>query len=140
MFLKSPLKSGLFCVYQIDLIHYINPINNSRKQTMPNIGHVQYRKSNNSGELIAEWIHADYGRGTGIASGNNDHTFAGNYLIQYFDSQHTLVAELDLEITHKTDAYHLTWRKNGIVTSVGVGMENAGVLNAGYYDVKSTDQ
>lgn len=106
---------------------------------MANIGHVQYQKGDQSGELKAVWTHDDYGCGTGIATGittsEANSTFAGNYQIQYFDNEDNLQAELDLEIKKNNHHYKLTWRKNGTITSIGIGIENANVLSAGYYDV-----
>ncbi len=52
---------------------------------MSNIGHVQYSKDDVTGELNAVWVHDDYGRGTGLATGNTNHKFEGNYQIKYFD-------------------------------------------------------
>ena len=103
---------------------------------MANIGHVQYQKGEQSGELKAVWTHDDYGRGTGLATGlTTNSTFAGLYQIQYFDNIGNLQAKLDLEIEKSDHCYKLTWRKNGTITSIGIGIENANVLSAGYYDV-----
>ena len=106
---------------------------------MANIGHVQYQKGNQSGELKAVWTHDDYGCGTGLATdittGEPNSTFAGNYQIQYFDNEGSLQAELDLEIQKRNGCFALTWRKNGAITSIGIGIETANVLSAGYYDV-----
>ncbi|MCJ8337354.1 MAG: hypothetical protein MJK10_02690 [Pseudomonadales bacterium] len=102
---------------------------------MSNIGHVQYFKGDNPGELKAAWVHADYGRGTGLAVGDANANFAGNYQIRYFAENGSLVAELDLEIISNGHSYELTWSKEGAVTSIGIGMENSEVLSAGYYDV-----
>ncbi len=103
---------------------------------MSNIGYVQYTKGDKFGELKAVWVHAVYGRGTGLAKGNSSDSFEGNYQITYFDENETLQAELELEIVKNGLSYELTWSKNGVVTSIGLGMENSDILSAGYYDVK----
>jgi len=103
---------------------------------MSNIGHVQYTKSDVLGELKAVWVHDDYGMGTGLATGNDNSKFEGSYQIQYFDEAKVLVAELELEITHLGDTYKVTWSNNGVVSSIGIGMERDNVLSVGYYDVK----
>jgi len=100
-----------------------------------NIGHVQYFKGDKAGELKALWIHADYGAGTGLAIGGSTARFEGNYQIQYFDESGSLLIELDLEIISNGHRYDLTWSKDGIVTSIGIGLENSNTLSAGYYDV-----
>jgi len=46
------------------------------------------------------------------------------------------VAELELEIIHLDDTYKVTWSNNGVVSSIGIGMERDNVLSVGYYDVK----
>ncbi|WP_028772704.1 hypothetical protein [Shewanella waksmanii] len=102
---------------------------------MPNIGHVQYCKGDKPNELKAVWVHADYGQGTGLAIGDSNTHFEGNYLIEYFDESGTVLAKLDLEIVSNGTSFHLTWRKDGGVTSLGVGLESSGILSAGYYDV-----
>jgi len=102
---------------------------------LSNIGHVQYSKGNVTGELKAVWVHDDYGRGTGLATGNTTSKFEGTYQIKYFDMGGILLAELDLEIINNGSSYNVTWSKNGLVTSIGIGMENSKVLSVGYYDV-----
>ena len=102
---------------------------------MSNIGHVQYSKGDVTGELKAVWVHDDYGRGTGLATGNENSEFEGNYQIKYFDENSILLAELDLEIINNGSSYNVTWSKGGRVTSVGIGMENSSTLSVGYYDV-----
>ncbi len=102
---------------------------------MSNIGSVQYSKSDIIGELNAIWVHADYGHGTGLATGGSSTDFGGKYQIRYFNEKGACVAELDLEIIKNEHRYDLTWSKNGIVTSIGIGMENSNTLSAGYYDV-----
>ena len=102
---------------------------------MSNIGHVQYVKNGNSGELNATWVHSEYGHGKGLAIGKPSGKFDGKYAIKYFDENDILVAELDLVIINNGFNYDLTWSKDGVVTSVGIGMENSNVLSAGYYDV-----
>lgn len=103
---------------------------------MSNIGHVQYFKSDDSGELKAIWVHAEYGYGKGLAIGKPSGKFDGKYTINYFDKNDILVAELDLEIINKGHNYDLIWSKYGVFTSIGIGMENSNVLSAGYYDVR----
>jgi len=106
---------------------------------MANIGHVQYQKGDQLGELKAVWTHDDYGCGTGRATAattdKENPIFSGDYQIQYFDHEGNLQAELDLEIEKSGHCYKLTWRKNGKTTSIGIGIETTGVLSAGYYDV-----
>ena len=102
---------------------------------MSNIGHVQYFKSDDSGKLNAIWVHAEDGHGKGVAIGNPSGKFDGKYQVKYFDKNDILVAELDLEIINNGHNYELTWSKDGVVTSIGIGMENSNVLSAGYYDV-----
>lgn len=102
---------------------------------LSNIGHVQYSKGDVTGELKAVWVHDDYGRGTGLATGNANSEFEGNYQIKYFDENSIFLAELDLEIINNGSSYNVTWSKSGRVTSVGIGMENASTLTVGYYDV-----
>lgn len=102
---------------------------------MSNIGHVQYSKGKNTNELKAVWVHAVSGRGTGLATGESNAEFEGEYLIKYFDESGAVQAELDLEIIRNDQYFDLIWRKKGVVTSVGIGMENANILSAGYCDV-----
>jgi hypothetical protein len=102
---------------------------------MSNIGHVQYKKNENGDALTAVWAHDDYGYGTGKATGILNTSFEGNYQIKYFDNDGSLQAELALEIKKEAHCYNLIWRKNNKITSRGIGMENSGVLSAGYYDV-----
>jgi len=47
----------------------------------------------------------------------------------------SLLIELDLEIISNGHRYDLTWSKDGVVTSIGIGLENSNTLSAGYYDV-----
>jgi len=102
---------------------------------MANIGHVQYQKGANIGELTAVWVHDDYGYGTGKATGGTNTAFEGCYQIQYFDDKGTLQAELDLEVRKTEYCYNLTWRNKGKITSIGIGLESAGILSVGYHDV-----
>ncbi|KGJ93997.1 hypothetical protein [Colwellia psychrerythraea] len=102
---------------------------------MSNIGHVRYSKGDKAGELKAVWIHDDCGQGTGLAIGDSNTKFEGKYQIKYFDENGTLQAERDLEIINNGNSYKLTWSKNGVVTCVGIGMENSNILSAGYYDL-----
>jgi len=102
---------------------------------LSNIGHVQYSKGDATGELKAIWVHDDYGKGTGLATGNEGYKFEGNYHIKYFDEDGILLAELDLEIINNGSSYNVTWSKHGIVTSLGIGMINSNILSVGYYDV-----
>ncbi|GAA0819477.1 hypothetical protein KO495_02945 [Colwellia sp. D2M02] len=102
---------------------------------MSNIGSVQYSKGNKVGELKAVWIHSDYGNGTGSATGSQSATFEGKYEIEYFDCNGLSLTVLNLEIIKNAQRYDLSWSKNGVVTSIGIGVVNSGVLSAGYYDV-----
>ncbi len=102
---------------------------------MSNIGHVQYSKGDYAGELKAIWVHADYGRGTGLATGGSSNGFEGKYRIEYFDENGISQAEVDLEISFNGHSYDLTWSKDGNITGIGVGMEISNILAAGYYDV-----
>jgi len=103
---------------------------------LSNIGHVQYSKGDVTGELKAVWLHEDNGRGTCLATGSTNSEFEGNYQIKYFDENSILLAELDLEIINNGSRYNLTWSKGGLVTSVGIAMENSSTLFVGYYDVE----
>ena len=102
---------------------------------MSNIGAVQYSKGNSVGELKAVWIHADYGHGTGLAIGGQSTKFDGKYEIKYFDSNGSLLTVLDLEIIKNEQRYDLSWSKNGVVISIGIGVENFDILSAGFYDL-----
>ena len=102
---------------------------------MSNIGSVQYSKGDKVGELRAIWVHADYGQGTGLAIGEPNTTFEGKYQIRYFDGNGEFLTALDLEIVKNEHCYNLSWSKNGVLISIGIGIENSNILSAGYYDV-----
>ncbi len=102
---------------------------------MSNIGSVQYSKGDKVGELKAVWIHSDYGNGTGSATGSLSAKFEGKYEIKYFDNNGSFLTVLELEIIKNDQRYDLSWSKNGVVTSIGIGVANSGLLSAGYYDV-----
>jgi sporulation protein YlmC with PRC-barrel domain len=102
---------------------------------MSNIGSVQYSKGDKIGELKAVWIHADYGHGTGLAIGDPNTKFEGKYQIKYFDENGSFLTDLDLEIIKNDQRYDLSWSRNGVVTSIGIGIENSNTLSAGYYDL-----
>lgn len=102
---------------------------------MANIGHVQYIKGTNKDQLLAVWMHSDYGSGTGRAHGKISSGFEGHYDITYYDDQNAKLTDLKLEIKKDDDRYFLTWRNSNKVISFGIGLVNCDVLSASYIDV-----
>lgn len=107
-----------------------------------NIGFVLYRPGDEPGTLDATWCHAWFGRndmGSGRATGGPADGFVGSYDVEYFDKNGKAVASFELRIRHgETDYYELEWLENGKLMDVGVGVEVAEGLAAGWRRIDDT--
>ena len=97
-----------------------------------NIGFVLYTKSPAPGTLNARWMFGERYRGPGLATGGPRDGFAGTYHVRYFLEDGTFSDEYDLEIERNGDVYAVTWRVDGEVRAVGVGMEVSDGLAVGW--------
>jgi len=103
-----------------------------------NIGVVVYTKSRTPGALTARWNYANHYSGPGIAIGEPNGGFGGEYHVRYFYEDGTFSDEYDLEIKKTGDFYDVTWISNGKVSAKGVGMEveNGNALAVGWRRVE----
>ena len=70
--------------------------------------------------------------GTGIAHGDTSNGFPGDYSITYFDPNRSETAKFHLKIVQDGPTYKLSYIQNGEVLLMGVGIETADGLAAGY--------
>ena len=80
------------------------------------VGVAEYRLNTEEADVIdARWISSETVEKSGTicrgrATGDTSNGFAGNYHIQYFDTEGELMGDFDLHIEPLGDAYCLTWR------------------------------
>ena len=80
------------------------------------VGVAEYRlNTEEKGVIDARWISSETVEKSGTicrgrATGDTSNGFAGNYHIQYFDTEGELMGDFDLHIEPLGDAYYLTWR------------------------------
>ncbi|WP_147394995.1 hypothetical protein [Alginatibacterium sediminis] len=67
-----------------------------------------------------------------MATGNNQLSFDGSYTITYFDAHGALLTVLNLVIIKRKHHYDLSWFKDDVLVSVGIGLESANALSAGF--------
>lgn len=101
-----------------------------------NVGFVLYQHGEEPGTLNATWCHPWFGKGTlgsGRAVGGPGKGFAGNYDIEYFDPDGQRIAGFQLRISKDdSDYFVLEWLEDGEVLDVGVGIQVAEGLAAGW--------
>jgi hypothetical protein len=97
-----------------------------------NIGFVIYTPGKAPGTLDAIWGHQLKGSGTGTATGGTGRDYPGHYRIRYLYDDGSLFAEVDLDIERRGDHYDLSWSRDGILRSRGVGHLTAAGLVAGW--------
>ena len=102
---------------------------------MNNIGFVLYTKGKEPGTLNADWAHSEDGSGKGFATGGPEEGFEGSYIISYFDQNVKPDVKRELEIMKKGETYKITWKKEGIITAVGLGKENEEGIFAGWKNI-----
>jgi len=102
---------------------------------MTNIGFVYYTKGDQTGSLDASWCHKKLGSGTGRATGGPQTGYAGEYVIDYFDSNGKFEVRMDLTIAENADVYDVTWKINGITACVGIGKQLANGIAIGWHEV-----
>ncbi|MCV2883680.1 hypothetical protein OE749_03060 [Aestuariibacter sp. AA17] len=108
---------------------------------MANIGHVTYWQAENSTDLRAQWVHDEYGEGTGYAEMHGHQElpekapFEGEYTVTYYNQNKEILASRLLSIKKVEAHFRLEWRLDGKLTSVGIGNEINGQLVAGYIDI-----
>lgn len=105
---------------------------------MIDIGVFHYRIKNGN-EIEAFWTTSRLDEGVvckGIAKGDTTGGFAGDYVVTYFNPDGTERSVFDLKIEKQSDPYHLSWGQNGDVFIVGIELETADGLSAGWRQVK----
>jgi hypothetical protein len=97
-----------------------------------NIGFALYTRGEKPGTLDARWSYENTWGGSGQAIGGPERGFAGRYHIRYHFESGEFSDEYDLEIERTGDLYDVTWRVDGEVNAVGVGMEVGEQLAVGW--------
>ncbi len=92
---------------------------------MNNIGIVLYTKGKQAGTLEARWWHQKSGSGTGLATEGPVLGYAGEYVIDYFDSDGAFDERMALTIAENIDFYDVIWKRGEITACVGIGRETS---------------
>ncbi|MEM7116687.1 MAG: hypothetical protein AAF614_29905 [Chloroflexota bacterium] len=106
---------------------------------MLDIGIVHYQMRAGGGVIDARWHSTRLGTkevGTGVAQGDTSNGFAGDYVITYFDPDGTTSGTFDLKIEKNGAVYDLSYSQHGQALLLGVGMETADGLAAGYRKIE----
>jgi hypothetical protein len=102
---------------------------------MIDIGVVYYRIKPGENVISATWYTSRQNKkqlGTGVAKGDTSNGFPGNYVITYFTADGCETGTYDLEIEKTGDIYDLSYRKDGELIFVGVGIETSDGMAAGW--------
>ena len=100
-------------------------------KTQVNVGFVIYTLGEEPGTLNAVWGHQINGGGTGKAVGGEGPGYAGTYHITYFDWEGRKLVENTLEIASEAGENDLTWYKDDVIVTRGIGHETSAGLIAG---------
>lgn len=102
---------------------------------MLDIGIVYYRMRADANIIDATWYSTRLGNnevGIGMATGDTTNGFAGDYVITYFYPDGSESGTFDLKIEKNGAIYDLSYSQNGKKLLLGVGLETADGLAAGY--------
>ncbi|MCV9927583.1 hypothetical protein OIU83_07970 [Flavobacterium sp. LS1R49] len=99
------------------------------------IGYVRYHKNFATGKMDALWSYHTDGQffsGTGIATGSQGNTFAGEYEITYYTDGTTESSVFKLIIIQEKNQFMLQWFQDGVLKCSGIGSVEGDVLTAGW--------
>ena len=106
---------------------------------MIDIGVVYYRMGATSNTIEATWYTSRLEKretGRGLANGDTSNGFPGEYFVAYFHPDGSKAGTFDLRIEKAGAVYDLSWSQQGKLTHVGVGIEVADGLAAGWRKVE----
>lgn len=102
-----------------------------------NLGCVTYSETKEG--LKAEWVfsggdHTTHGTGVAVRLSKQatQRKFEGEYEIIYTSTDWDQSPKLELTISYTSGCYQLEWRHNGVLTDIGIGMENGDKMVASY--------
>lgn len=99
------------------------------------IGYLRYHKNFTTGKIDAVWSYYTDGQffsGTGIATGSQGNTFAGEYEITYYTDGITESSVFKLVITQEKNQFMLRWFQDEVLKCSGIGRVEGDVLTAGW--------
>lgn len=102
---------------------------------MMDIGVVYYRIGAAPNTIDAIWYTSRLEKketGRGIAIGETSNGFPGEYVVTYYFPDGSEAGTFDLKIEKTGPVYDLSYRKNGELLFIGVGIETPEGLAAGY--------
>jgi hypothetical protein len=102
---------------------------------MMDIGVGYYRISPGGNAINAIWYSTRMDKkeiGTGLAKGDASHGFPGRYTVTYLRSDGSEAGTFDLEIEKNGSIYDLSYKRDGELLFVGVGIDTAGGMAIGY--------
>jgi len=102
---------------------------------MNDVGVVEYSKDTLKKCINAKWYSNVDGKtssGTGIAVGELNDDYAGEFTVTYYNPEKTKSISYKLVITKSIDYYDLEWFSDKGKEYFGIGFEYEGKLYAGY--------
>ncbi len=110
-----------------------------RRIRMIDIGIVYYRMGREENTIDAIWYTSRLDKkeiGKGIARGHTSDGFPGDYVVTYFYPDGSEAGTFDLRIMKTGPVYDLSYSKDGKLLFLGVGIDTADGMAAGYRKVE----
>ncbi len=106
---------------------------------MIDIGVVYYRIKSTGNAIDGTWYTSRLDKketGSGIAKGDTSNGFPGNYIVTFFNPDGSDSGTFDLKIEKTGPIYDLSYREDGELRFLAVGIETTDGLAAGFRKIE----